>query len=71
VDKEKATQIVEALNDECVDASVYDEYSGRGMYGSTTTAVRCADLERTVALAGEYGVKRPRWDQLGKGFIVY
>ena len=38
-----AKAIVEAANDECVNASVYENYSGRGMYGETTTGVTLED----------------------------
>ena len=71
MDKAKAEKIVAMLQDEGFTARVYDDYSGRGMYGKTTTAVVSNDLSRALAVAGKKGVKRPQWDQLGKGYIIY
>lgn len=44
MDKELAEKLVEMLNNEGDEAEVYEGYSGRGMYGKTTTGVVCDGL---------------------------
>lgn len=39
MDKRIAEIIVEACEENDVEASIYEDYSGRGMYGKTTTGV--------------------------------
>ena len=69
---ENARKIVAYLANHGVDASVDEGYSGRGMYGRTTAAVR-ADNAGSVSLAMSI-LKiddSERVDSLGMGVVVY
>ena len=79
MDIETAEQIVESLEDEGRNASLRDDYSGRGMYGEGTAAV-VTDEPAGVGLifwaAGRaevefYEVERFRTDRIGLGTVVY
>ena len=39
MDARAANLLVEIMNDACIESKVYEDYSGRMMYGDTTTAV--------------------------------
>lgn len=43
MDRAVAEKIVEAVNENGGEARLYEEYSGRGMYGKTTTGVVIID----------------------------
>lgn len=72
---DQAKKIVEILNDEGVEARVYENYSGRGMYGATCTGIVCDDPVSVGAAASRARVKkadRPRRsDNLGRSLIIY
>ena len=66
------------------DFKLYEEYSGRGMYGTKTTGVKCgsiahvleATIENADAFLDEEGYPLfeyldLKWDSLGLGYIVY
>lgn len=69
---EQAKKIVELAERDGVELSVYEGYSGRGMYGKKTTAVtgHRDDISHYAALANV-----PRrtltLDQLGMGHVGY
>ena len=69
---EHAEQIVEHIEGEGGEASLYEDYSGRGMYGSTTAGV-VADSASSVARAlAALGItERLRHDSMGLDIIVY
>ncbi len=87
MNEKTARLIVEALQSEGIDADTYKNYSGRGMYGTTTTAVNIKDnytnratVQRAVdnqsELFGEEGEEVPRiddhrTDSLGLGWLIY
>ena len=50
MDKQRATDIVEYLQESGIEATLYEDYSGRGMYGKTTAAV-VTDSATDVAFA--------------------
>jgi hypothetical protein len=61
-----------------VDAGVYTDYSGRGMYGSTVTGIILDDQSELTDLgiaAAQLGIGREdvprRTDNLGRRIIVY
>lgn len=73
---EYAKQIVEVLTEvEGVDASIDENYSGRGMYGRTTAAVSTRYSEDVFATAAAIGLKLRRSnlniDSMGLGKVVY
>ena len=72
---EQAKKIVEILKDEGIEAEVYEDYSGRFMYGQTCPGIVCDDpvaVGFAAAKADVTGRDRPkRQDQLGKSLIVY
>jgi hypothetical protein len=50
MEKDLAEKLVEMLNDEGDEAAVYEGYSGRGMYGKTTTGVVCSNFGMLLAV---------------------
>lgn len=62
----------EVLDGENIDYEVYDDYSGRGMFGSTTTGytVECYDLEQIKKICNRNNISC-RSDSLGLKCIVY
>ena len=69
-------EFAEALA-ESGDVTIYEGYSGRGMFGEQTTAVRYdrdVDLLAAVCAAGPDWldeVTQLRFDNLGRGYIAY
>lgn len=66
------------------DLELYEGYSGRGMYGETTTGVVCDNLTQILKAVIEsadifvsddgyplYTNLNLRWDNLGRGYILY
>jgi len=73
---EYAKQIVEVLTEvEGIDASIDENYSGRGMYGRTTASVSTRYSEDVFATAAAIGIKLRRRDlnvdSMGLGKVVY
>ena len=71
-----AKAIVEELVEfEGIEATVREDYSGRGMYGRTTAAVSTHYSEDVVAAARELGLPLRRSnlnvDSMGLGKVVY
>jgi hypothetical protein len=50
MDKKLAEQLVDMLNEEGDEAEVYEGYSGRGMYGNSTTGVTCNSLGTLLSI---------------------
>ena len=74
MDIENARKIVEELQWEGIDhdAKVYDDYSGRGMYGEQTAAVVTHDPDQAKRLMGKLGIEDyMRTDNLGLQYVVY
>lgn len=82
---ETAQKIVEAAGDDYEEGegvSLYEDYSGRGMYGKMTAAVT-GDLSAIIAAIamaayeagcdeeGPLDLGRVRVDDLGRGVVVY
>ena len=70
---EQARDLQASLSEiEYVDIEIYEGYSGRGMYGSTTTAVvyKVEDGEDVEAAAERLGVELTR-DNMGLGLCAY
>lgn len=63
----KILEQIQALADEN-GGRVYRRYSGRGMYGATCIGISCPDLTGVLV---EVGRKKPSYDNLGRGYIVY
>ncbi len=70
-----AKAIVEELETLDVEATVREDYSGRGMYGRTTAAVSTHYSEDVVAAARDLGLPLRRSnlnvDSMGLGKVVY
>ena len=87
MEKELAEKLVELLNDEGDEAEVYEGYSGRGMYGKSTTGVTCSSLALLLAVvinrADEFCEEKEGWpepkfsttefsyDSMGRDTIIY
>jgi len=83
--RELAEAIVEALNESGFEAELYEDYSGRGMYGRTCTGVSlegdiadaleavisCADKFVDEDLDPRFSVGTIHSDSLGCGTIIY
>ena len=63
---------------------LYEDYSGRGMYGEKTTAIKCDDAGDLIAAFAQAVLDDPdngeqvvqaarqlRFDSLGKGMVAY
>jgi len=70
-----AKAIVEELETAGIDATICEDYSGRGMYGRTTAAVSTRYSEDVVAAACDLGIPLRRSnlnvDSMGLGKVVY
>jgi len=68
---EKQIQILREIADE-VEGEFRESYSGRGMFGSECCAVtsKGSSME-IIELAAERGIKGARFDNMGKGVVVY
>lgn len=51
--------------------TVYRDYSGRFMFGTTCAGIAGDNLAAILEAAGARGLRGARHDQLGKGWIVY
>jgi hypothetical protein len=72
--KEISSEALEAFFEslaEMVDGSVYQGYSGRGMYGKTCWGISGDNLAAILEMAGRYGLSGASWDSLGLEYIVY
>jgi hypothetical protein len=70
--KANAEKILAAMQDAGMDAELYEDYSGRGMFGRTTTGIVCGSPEDAAWAAGQAGVSKPRnMDNMGLQYIVY
>jgi len=70
--QDQAQLLSDALYDEGYDASINDDYSGRGMYGKTTYAVTSDAAPDDVAYAcGKADLSRPQSDNMGLDFVYY
>lgn len=54
-----------------VGGTVYEGYSGRGMYGKRCIGISCDSVAACVEAAAVHGLRGAHWDNLGKGWIVY
>jgi hypothetical protein len=63
--KQMANKILKKSND----YTLYEEYSGRSMYGKTTIGVIVPSYEDCLILCRSYS--NLRCDNLGKQYIVY
>jgi hypothetical protein len=69
---ENAEAIVEKLNDDGIEAEVYTEYSGRGMFGRTTTGVVTGSVADVAYAMGSLKIEDSRrTDNMGLDMIVY
>jgi hypothetical protein len=72
---EQATKIVEAIENDGGSASVYEEYSGRGMFGRTCVGIVTDSPESVGYAAAEVGVPKKdlptRRDSMGRDLILY
>lgn len=73
--KEQAEKVVAILEKEGIEASVYENYSGRCMFGATCVGIVCGDLlavGSAMAKAKIPAKDRPRrQDNMGLDMIVY
>jgi hypothetical protein len=84
---EHAQLLMQAAEEEHIDAVAHDDYSGRGMYGKTTAAVVVPDVPCLMAMVGRAvlaaqrdngdpddfieATRSFRTDSLGMDMIVY
>lgn len=71
---ETVREIHEALKRKGISSTVTEEYSGRGMYGKTTTGIvieHGEDEFRAIQVMGEFGVHEARTDNMGRSIIYY
>ena len=69
---ESAEKIADLLDQRSIDNEVYPDYSGRGMYGSTTAGVVTRDAGDVTWAMGRLGiVDDRRTDSMALDTIVY
>ena len=75
MDLEQAEKIVELIVEDGGEASVYPNYSGRGMYGRTVVGITVSRGEDLGFYAAKAGLKKrdlpSRTDSMGKDLIYY
>ncbi len=54
-----------------INGNIYEEYSGRNMFGSKCYGIICPNYIKCIEYASEFGIKGAKWDNLGKDYIVY
>lgn len=81
--QELAEDLKEAADGLGVEAEVYANYSGRGMFGAKTYGLVVPSLIELAAIAAEAAADNPRahelaeqlrglrWDNMARDFIVY
>jgi hypothetical protein len=70
--KANAEKILAAMEDAGMKCELYEDYSGRGMFGRTTTGIVCDSPEDASWAAGKARVPKPRnLDNMGLRYIVY
>ncbi len=65
----KIDKIQKIAND--IQGKVVSDYSGRGMFGKTCFGVIGHSANELLELAGEYGLKGARIDNMGRQYIIY
>ncbi len=56
---------------EAIGGEIYENYSGRGMYGAKCLGIVCADPQAAIEEAAARGLRGSSRDNMGKDFIVY
>lgn len=56
---------------EVVGGTLRDDYSGRGMFGKQCYGIDCDNWAECVEEAAIAGIRNAKYDQMGKGYIVY
>lgn len=73
--KAQAEKIVKVLEEDGIEASIRDDYSGRCMYGATCVAIVCDDPMAVGYAAGKARIPskdRPkRQDNMGLSMVLY
>ena len=54
-----------------IGGTLYEDYSGRGMFGATCLGIVCADPQAAIEEAAARGLRGSSHDNMGKDFIVY
>ena len=67
--QEKITVIEQVASE--IGGQMYEDYSGRGMYGQTCIGITCADPQGCIEEAAARGLRGSRTDNMGKEYIVY
>ena len=75
MDVNNAKELVKILQDKGWEAELYENYSGRGMYGKTTTGVTTDARPNTMDALSEQGGELEDWDyrtdSMGLDYIYY
>jgi hypothetical protein len=76
MDRNSAIDLKDFLHDRGYEADLYDDYSGRSMYGSETTGVttdaRPSDMDEMEEAMEEAEIEPPfRKDNMGMDYIYY
>lgn len=53
------------------DVTVYENYSGRGMYGEKCHGITGSDFIAIIETAASCGLTGAKYDSLGRDYIVY
>ncbi len=69
--KIKVIDLLEEVCNEVYNTSVYENYSGRNMFGRECLGISCDNYIRVIEKAARKGLEGATYDQLGTGYIVY
>lgn len=64
-------EVVESLQGDAEDVSIYEGYSGRCMYGERCYGISGEDPIKIIERAAQFGITGARYDNLGRDYIVY
>ena len=68
----KAIEVLQEICDGIEGAKVYEDYSGRGMFGKTCLGISCDNATSVIEDASRlFNIRNSKTDQLGLGYIVY
>ena len=70
--RETAEAVADRLDSDCIEYELRHDYSGRGMYGETTSALVVKDPQDVVYALGYLKLNgRTRTDNMGLDYVVY
>lgn len=70
MDQSEEIRIIEEVA-AAIGGELYENYSGRGMYGAKCLGIECAHPQAAIEEAAARGLRGSCQDNMGKDYIVY